>query len=399
MRIAYFDMVGGAAGDMIVAAMLDAGLSLDDVRADLARLPVGGYHLATRRVDKQHIAATQFLVEIEGQDSHHHEHAHHHGRSLGAIRRLIQQSDLDDAIIGMALRVFETIGRAEAAIHGVPLDDVHFHEIGAIDSIVDIVATAAGFHRLGLERVYCSPFPLGQGLIETRHGLYPIPAPATLRILAEAGAPTRPSTSDKEQVTPTGAGILATVAEFRQPAMRLQRVGHGAGRATLQVPNVIRLWIGEADEAEGEAEELHVLETTIDDMNPELYPDIIQAALDAGALDAVLIPIIMKRGRPATRIEILCRPRDADLLTAFLLHHTSTLGVRSHGVERVAAPREFATVETRFGPVQAKVKRWGGTRVTVPEYSSCRERAAAGGVPILDVYRAALAACEGSDGT
>ncbi|HZU12853.1 MAG TPA: nickel pincer cofactor biosynthesis protein LarC [Chloroflexota bacterium] len=391
MRLGYFDMVGGAAGDMIVAAMLDAGLQVDDLRDELAALPVSGYRISMRRVDKQHITATQFLVDVDGHDNHHHGGGPDHGRSLGEIRRLISSSRLDAPVIATALQIFETIGRAEAAVHGVAVDDVHFHEIGAIDSIVDVVSAAIGIHRLGLEEVYCSAFPLGSGFIETQHGPYPIPAPATLRILADAAAPIRDSPIDKEQVTPTGAGILATVAHFRRPAMQLQRVGYGAGQAELAVPNVIRLWVGESGDG---YEELHVLETTIDDMNPELYPDLIQLALAEGALDAVLVPVTMKRGRPGTRIELLSGPADAARLTRFLLDQTSTLGVRSHVVRRLAAPRAPTVVQTRFGPVQAKVKSWDGHRTAVPEYASCRALSEERGVPVLDVYRAAVAACE-----
>jgi uncharacterized protein (TIGR00299 family) protein len=268
---------------------------------------------------------------------------------------------------------------------------VHFHEVGAIDSIVDIVGAAVALDLLGVERVYCSPLPLGSGTIQTQHGTYPIPAPATLELLAAANAPTIPSRISMEQVTPTGAAILTAVAVFEQPAMTIERVGYGSGEADLSIPNVLRLWLGEVDTSD--TERLALLETNIDDMNPELYGHVLNRLLGAGALDALLVPVIMKKGRPGVKVEVLCRWEDHPQLLDILMAETSTLGVRVSELSRVAADRHVVQVETSYGAVPVKVKRWQGRSVAaVPEYEDTVRLAEQLNVPALDIYNEAARA-------
>lgn len=391
MRVAYFDMIGGAAGDMILGSLLDAGLSLSSLRRELAKLPLGGYRLEAHRVSKQHIAATQFLVRTDAADHHHHEHGTHDAeRSLKEILALIETSDLSPSVKRRAARIFHRLGEAEAHIHGVPFENVHFHEVGAVDSIVDIVGAAIAIELLDLDALYASPFPLGSGTIETKHGTFPIPAPATVALIAGARAPTMPSAIHMEQVTPTGACILTTLATFEQPPMRVEQVGYGSGEADLTIPNVLRVWIGDTEHPT--IERLRVLETNIDDMNPQLYEPVVQRCFESGALDVLLLPGIMKKGRPAIQLSVLCRPADESALVDVLMCETSTLGVRAHGVERYAADRTVDRVDTAYGPVGVKLKTWRGeTESVTPEYEDCRRAAANAGVPVTAVYAAALA--------
>lgn len=395
MRAAYFDAIGGAAGDMILGALLDAGLSFEDLERELTKLSLPGYRLRRHQVQKQHITATQFLVELEGHDHHHHDHddvVHGaHGRSLIEIERLIGGSGLAEQVKQRALDIFRRLGEAEAKIHGVELARVHFHEVGAIDSIVDIVGAAIAFDLLGIEQIYCSPLPLGSGMVQTQHGRYPIPAPATLELLAAAGAPTAPSSISMEQVTPTGAAILTTVATFDRPPMTIDRVGYGSGEADLAIPNVLRVWLGEVQEFE--VERLVMLETNIDDMNPELYGHVLDRLMDAGALDALLVPVIMKKSRPGVKVEVLCRQSEYTRLLDVLMLETSTLGVRLGEVSRIAAERQMDRVETRYGPISVKIKRWQGRAVAaVPEFDETARLAERLNVPAIDVYNEALSA-------
>ncbi|MCA1645724.1 MAG: nickel pincer cofactor biosynthesis protein LarC [Chloroflexi bacterium] len=396
MRIAYFDTVGGAAGDMIIGSLLDAGLSFQELESELLKLKLSGYRLSRERVVKRHIAATQFRVHLdrEHDDHEHHHHGHHraHGRALADIEGLIRTSDLGSGPKETALKIFRRLGEAEAKVHGVPIESVHFHEVGAVDSIVDIVGSAVALDILGLDEVFSSPLPAGSGTVMTQHGEYPIPAPATLELAAMSNAPVNASTLRFEQVTPTGAAVLTTVATFRQPDMRVSGIGYGAGEANLEVPNVLRVWLGESEQNYA-TQALSVLSTNIDDMSPELCPAILEGGLAAGALDAWITPVVMKKGRPAVTVSLLCEPQVEPRLVEFLLRHTSTLGVRVASVARYAAEREMRTVDTRFGPLPVKVKRLQGAVVGAsPEFEECAKVAAAFRVPAIDVYVAGVAA-------
>lgn len=399
MRVAYFDAIGGAAGDMILGALIDAGLEITALEAELRKLDLRHVEIRVDRVSKLHISAAQFEVSVGGLDERFHDHDHspqQRGRSLTEIRELIASSRIAESAKERALVIFDLIGRAEARVHGVPLDGVHFHEIGAIDSIVDIVGSAIAVDLMGLEALFCSPLPVGSGLVNTSHGVYPVPAPATLEILAIAGVPTRPSQVAAEQVTPTGAAILATLATFEQPAIRPGQTGYGAGHADLEIPNVLRVWIGESEPTH--VQPLVIVETSVDDMSPELSAHVVNRCLEAGALDALLIPVIMKKGRPGVKIEVLCPPERREDIQTLLLTETTTFGVRWWGVDRLASQRERRSVRTPFGPVAIKVRVGpAGERETFPEFEDCRRAAQQAGVPLARVYRAAILAAESGD--
>lgn len=398
MPIAYVEAIGGAAGDMFLGALIDAGLDTDDLLRELERLGLPDVGIRVDRVEKQHINAAQFEVLVGGREEHQHHHDERApGRTFAQIRSLIESSALRRQVKDRAGQIFRLLGEAEAKVHGVAIDDVHFHEIGAVDSIVDIVGAAIAVDLMQLDTVYCSPLPVGSGFVETRHGLYPVPAPATLEILASAGVPTRPSRVEAEQVTPTGAAILTALARFEQPAMRPLRIGYGAGHADLTIPNVLRVWIGEMETSANER--ISVLQTNVDDMTPEVSAHVVERCLQEGALDALLIPVVMKKGRPGVQIEVLCRPDRLDHLRGVLFAETPTLGVRWWEVERQALARELRVVQTLYGPIGVKVRvGHDGAAGVSPEYEDCRRAAEAANVPLSEVYRAAILAAERSRG-
>lgn len=381
-KVAYFDCFAGASGDMVLGSLVDAGLSLTELRTALGALPVAGYSLEARQEKRGPISGTRVLVEVSEKG---------HRRTLGDIEGIIGGADLPGAVRDGALRTFRRLGEAEARIHGVPVDQVHFHEVGAVDAIVDIVGAFAGLHLLGIEEVYCSPLPGGGGTVQSSHGTLPLPAPATLALLAEAGAPLRPPPVEAgELVTPTAAAILTTAARaFRQPEMTLRSVGYGVGtRDHPQLPNVLRLWIGESSAVPGPTGDVHLLETNIDDMNPEYYGFISELLFQHRALDVWCTPIQMKKGRPGTLLSVLARPLDAAELANILLQNSSTLGVRVHELRRWEAERETLEVRTDLGTATVKVKRWEGKVLHIaPEYESCAALARQHGVPIAEVYR------------
>ncbi|MCS6845275.1 MAG: nickel pincer cofactor biosynthesis protein LarC [Caldilineales bacterium] len=383
--IAYLDLPSGLSGDMFLGCLVDAGWPLEALQATLSLLPLptGSWSVRAETVHRGPLRAT--LVTVATAEAHHH-------RGLAEIEALIETADLPPSVRAGAIGVFRRLAQAEARVHGVPVEQVHFHEVGALDAIVDIVGAMAGLHALGIEALYASAVPLGPGWVETAHGRLPLPAPATLELLAEVGAPTRPAPGPGELVTPTGAALLAQFARFGQPALRLQRIGYGAGQRDFPWPNVARLWLGEPADEPAPSPVVQI-ETNIDDMNPELYPAAVQRLLAAGALDAWLTPVQMKKGRPGVVLSVLApADREADL-AALILRETTTLGVRVHAVRRHEAGRELRTVETPYGRVRVKLKRlgeavWGAA----PEYEDCRQRAESHGVPVRLVYEAAQAA-------
>ena len=389
MKIAYFDCIAGASGDMILGALLDAGLPEADLRRGLAALRLEGFELRPRRVVKGGLSATKVEVRVSDDAP---------ARRLPQIEAIVRKSDLPPTIKEQATVIFRRLGEAEAAIHGIPLDQVHLHELGGLDTIVDVVGALIGLDALGVERVYASPLPLGRGLGRSAHGAIPLPAPATVALLK--GVPVVGSELDAELVTPTGAALLSSLAaDFGPiPPMTLKAIGYGAGTRDLPIPNLLRLLLGDQPAPEDMVTEtLTVLETNVDDLNPEIYDYVMTRLFDAGALDVFLSPIQMKKNRPATLLRVLCRPGDAEALEAILFAETSTLGVRRQSVTRHCLPRTIRTVETPYGPVRVKVARWGGGQVkAAPEYDDCLRLAAARGVPLRDVYRAAERAAEES---
>jgi pyridinium-3,5-bisthiocarboxylic acid mononucleotide nickel chelatase len=383
MKIAYVDAFSGISGDMMVGALLHLGVPLDTLREELGRLPLSGYHLHQTGREQSGIQAVKFDVEV---------HDPLHERSFRAIAQMIRESTLTPPVKETALRIFTVLAEAEGRVHGVAPEAVHFHEVGAIDSIVDIVGTACGFQNLGIERVYVSPLPMGKGLVPSRHGVLPIPGPATVELLK--GWPVRLEDGGAEMVTPTGAAIVAAVGHRGAlPQMQVSAVGYGAGERTLpDRPNLLRVMLGETVE-DTRGEQLLVLETNIDDLNPELYEYVMERLFAAGARDVVLAPIQMKKNRPGILLWVLCDPGEREQLSGVIFAETSTLGIRSYPVTRTALRRETKEVSTVYGTIRVKVAYTPDGRVNrAPEYEDCKRLARERAVPLKLVYEAALRA-------
>jgi len=385
MKIAYCDCYSGISGDMFLGALIDAGLPLDDLRAGLAELGLNqAFRLEAQETRKGSLRATQFKVVLTEEEPAYE-------RNLRAITRIIQSSRLPQKVVEQSLAVFQRLAEAEARVHGMPVEQVHFHEVGAIDAIVDICGAALGLQRLGIDKLYAAALPLGRGRVKSAHGELPLPAPATLELLASAKAPTYYRQTEMELVTPTGAAILASLAEFTQPEMLLQQIGTGAGERELPWPNVLRLWIGESG---AEAQNgLRLLETNIDDMNPEFYGHTMALLFEAGALDVYLTPVYMKKNRPGTMISVIARQQDEQQLAQLILRQTSTFGVRVQPLRRYEAGRSIAMVSTIYGEIPVKLKIIEGEIISAtPEYDICSQLALQHQTPLATVFNAALEA-------
>lgn len=382
MKIAYFDLIAGASGDMLLGALLDAGLAPDRLRQRLAALHIDDFELKIQRLDKNGFSATKLDVLIAKDVPTRHVHE---------IEAIIRNSDLDNGIQEQAIAIFNRIAKVEARIHGTTLDQVHLHELSGVDTIVDVVGVLVGLQELGVEQVYASPVPLGRGFAHGAHGTFPIPAPATLGLLE--GVPVTGLDLDKELVTPTGAALLTHLAvEFGPiPAMTMMAVGYGAGGRDLPIPNVLRVLIGEqADAGDMHIESLLMLETNIDDMNPELYEYVMERLFEAGALDVFLTSVQMKKNRPGTKISVLCNEQDAHHLQDILYSETTTLGIRQLHVQRSALSRTSQIVETIYGKVNIKIASLpDGSQRASPEYDDCRRLAQEHGVAIREIYHLA----------
>ena len=381
MKIAYFDTFSGISGDMTVGALLQLGMPLEALQDELGKLPLSGYRLQQSERMSSGIRASKFTVEV---------HDPLHERSFRAIATMLQDSKLTPAVKETALRIFTVLAEAEGKVHGVTPDAVHFHEVGAIDSIVDIVGASFGLHFFGVEQVYVSPLPLGKGLVPSRHGILPVPGPATVELLK--GLPVRPGDGDAEMVTPTGAAIVAAlVKQTVMPTFIPEAVGYGAGERTFaDRPNLLRIVMGTSQEKVRE-EQLLMLETNIDDLNPELYEYVMERLFASGARDVFLSTILMKKNRPAVLLQVLCDSVDRERLSGVIFAETSTIGVRSYPVSRVALRRESKSVTTPYGEIQVKMAYSPDGRVNVaPEYEDCKQRARELNVPLKLVYEAAL---------
>jgi uncharacterized protein (TIGR00299 family) protein len=379
MRIAYFDCPSGASGDMVLGALVDAGCELGALEGALASLGVDGWRLEARAVERGGLHGTHLTVRTEAGRRFH---------DLGDMLRPIERSALPDAVKARAAAVLRRLAEAEAHVHRVPVDAVHFHEVGELDTLIDVVGSVAGLDRLGVEQVRVSPLPIGGGSVETAHGRLPVPAPATAELLR--GFPVYDNGVAAELVTPTGAAILTTLGTpGRLPAMTLERIGWGAGTRELPVPNLLRLLVGETAPAGAEpggVETLAAVETTIDDMSPQLYEPLVERLLAAGALDVYLTPVVMKRSRPGTVLTALAPPELAERLAEVLFRETTTIGVRWNEVRRRRLPRELVRIPTSAGPVTFKISRLGEEVVTVtPEFEEVRRIADAQGRPVREV--------------
>jgi pyridinium-3,5-bisthiocarboxylic acid mononucleotide nickel chelatase len=412
-RIVYFDCASGASGDMMLGALVDLGLPLDVLRAELAKVPLRGYRLEARQVDRSGLRATKVDVLIDAHDHDHHDghgHGHGHGhdhdpghgheRGLGDILDLLARSTLDRPVKDFAAALFRRLAEAEAAVHGTSPEAVHFHEVGAIDSIVDTVGGVVGLSWLRADRFVASALNVGGGSVTMSHGTFAVPPPATARLVQ--GVPVY-GAGEGELLTPTGALLVTAHATDYGPLppLRIEAIGHGAGtRDTPGRPNVLRVVVGE-EAAVSVVERVLVLETEIDDMPPQLYGPLMDRLLATGAKDVFYTPIQMKKGRPGMLVTVLCDPERREALEEVLFSETTTLGVRRQEWDRTALERDRVMVETAHGPIAIKVGR-RGPRVynAQPEFEDCRRAAHAGGVPVKEVWAAALSAYRqrGGDG-
>jgi hypothetical protein len=385
VKVAYFDCPSGAAGDMILGALLDAGVPLDALRAELARLPLEGFTLTAHEVHRGAFRATKAEVEIDPR-------AHPHHRTLGDILRIIGAAELDARVKADATRIFTRLAEAEARVHGTTVEAVHFHDVGAVDAIVDITGSVAGLRLLGVESVHISALPIGGGVVGGPHGKIPVPGPGTAELLK--GVPVVDTGVKAELVTPTGAAILTTLAASAgaMPAMTVRAIGYGAGTMELATPNVLRCFVGETAGAPGTQESIVQVETTIDDMSPQLYEPLMDRLFEAGAVDVFLTPVIMKRSRPGVVLTALCPPDRLPEVSRTLFEESSTIGVRYAERRRAILPREVVTLPTAHGRLPFKVSRLEGRIVTVtPEFAEVVRIAREKGLPVREVLDQARA--------
>ncbi len=382
----FLDCFAGISGDMLLGALLDAGASLDELVAGLQTMPLSHWDLRVERVRKGAIAATS--VTILADEHHHHE------RYLADIQQIVIASALPEPVKTQSLSIFRLLAEAEAKVHGIGADEVHFHEVGAVDSILDIVGSVYALHLLGVKAVYASALPFTRGRVKMAHGELPVPAPATLELLK--GVPTYPLDIDAELVTPTGAALLKGLAKSfgAPPPFTPQRIGYGAGKMDLPFPNVLRVIVGEmTGSVLLERERLTVVETNLDDMTGELAGFVMERLFDAGARDVWFAPVHMKKNRPALWLSVLCDGATLPAIVQTLLRETTTLGVRVREVERLCLPREIWKVQTPYGTVGVKIARLGEEIVNLaPEYDDCHRLALECGVSLKEVMAAALEA-------
>ncbi|MBM3239731.1 nickel pincer cofactor biosynthesis protein LarC [Candidatus Poribacteria bacterium] len=442
MKIAYFDCFSGISGDMILGALVDAGVDGEALQSELLKLKLQDYSLNFTKSIKHGITGTKANVRIlEEAESHHHEHAddEHNGEHAGAIHEviversehthdelshshitsrflsdiftLIDESNLNQRIKNTTKAIFDRLAAAEAKVHGVTKDTVHLHEVSAVDSIVDIVGAVIGIDLLDIEEVYASPISLGSGFVRCSHGVMPVPVPGTLELLV--GVPVRQTNIRKELVTPTGAAIITTLAKGfgAMPQMTIDKIGYGAGSRDLEEqPNLLRVIIGEKKEDSSlspfqrgagglfkeaggcyDEDKIIVLETNIDDMSSEIYGYLMEKLFPLGALDVFFTPIFMKKNRPATMLNVLVEQQNLENIVNFILAETTTFGVRFYEVERQKLQREFMTVKTQYGDIRVKMGKVGDKVIkAVPEYEDCKKLAEANGVPVRKVYESAV---------
>jgi uncharacterized protein (TIGR00299 family) protein len=388
MRLLHFDAFSGISGDMTVGALLSLGVELESIEQELAQLPVGGYTLAVRERHASGIRACKFDVRVQQVATSHHAHT-----AFSEIRSMLQTSGIRPAVKERSLAIFTKLAEAEGRVHGVAPDDVTFHEVGAVDSMVDIVASAVGLADLGIDRLFVSTLPMGSGTVASQHGFLPVPAPATVELLR--GFPVRLADGQGELVTPTGAAIVAALAEagMLPPPLSIEAVGYGAGTRDLpDRPNLLRAILG-TEARPCVVDEMTIVETNIDDSSPEIYDYVMERLFEAGARDVWLTPIQMKKNRPGTLLRVLVESGAAQAAAAIILRETSAIGVRSFAVRRIALERQQLTVSTRFGPVAVKRSvALDGSSNFAPEYEDCKRLARQHNVPLKTVYDAALAA-------
>ena len=383
MKVAYFDCHSGISGDMILGALVDAGVKIDTLRKELASLGLKGYELKSKRVKRGLFGGTKLDVVLSPK-------AHIHSRSFTDIEKLLKRSKLSKAVIEDATEIFLRIGKAEAKVHRTKIDKVHFHEVGAVDSIVDIVGGVIGMRELDVDRVSSSPLNTGEGTVQCEHGVLPVPAPATLELLK--GIPCYSSGIPYELTTPTGAAMIGFWAETFEslPLMKIKKSGYGAGNHVInEHANLLRIVLGEA-EGKGRAS-ITLVEANIDDMNPEFYDLVMDSLFNAGALDVYLTSIMMKKNRPGVKVSVLAPSAMKKAISEILLKETTTFGVRFSEMDRVVLDRQHMEVNTPYGKVSVKVGSMDGKVVRVsPEYESCKKMAQKSKIPLKTVYDKAM---------
>jgi pyridinium-3,5-bisthiocarboxylic acid mononucleotide nickel chelatase len=381
MKIAYFDCFAGASGDMILGALVDAGLDPDLLNRELAKLHLEHFSLSFKPSVKRGLGGCQAVVDIDT-------HMHHSHRGLQDIRSLIEASELSQDIRQKSMAIFTRLAMAEARVHRTEVEAVHFHEVGAIDAIIDVVGAVSGLSVLGIEAVYCSALHLGSGTVSCAHGILPVPAPATLELVK--GIPVYATGVQGELLTPTGAAILTTLAKRfgPLPAMTVEKYGYGSGMADPEIPNLLRVLIGhtDADIPGCEADQVAVIETAIDDMNPQIYDHVMQQALGLGALDISLTPIQMKKNRPGILLTLMCRPDDLQRFSRFILKETTSIGLRWRFENRIKASREIRVTATSLGTVRVKTARIQDDIIhQSPEFEDCKAIALKRNIPLKAV--------------
>ncbi len=392
MRTACFDMFSGVSGDMVLGALVDCGFPVEKLTGVVSALGLEGVEIEVSREQSHGIQATRVKVLIHDHDSEegHHHHDHHHHRGLSKINSMIDRSPLEAPVRELAKRIFLRLGQAESAVHGVDIEKIHFHEVGALDSIVDIVGAAAGIIHLGIERFYASPFRFGTGFVEFSHGRLALPVPAVARLTL--GFPSERTPVQSELTTPTGAAIVTTLVrpEDCSPAgpLTFDTVGYGMGSRTLEDrPNLLRLYLGsQGSDREQAPGEVVMLECNLDDMNPEHYDYLMDRLFASGALDVFLAPVQMKKNRPAVWLHVLCREADLDAMSRTVLENSSTIGLRWSRFNRLTLERRMETVATPWGELRVKTVRLpGGARRAKPEYEDLRALAEKAGLPLVDL--------------
>ncbi len=379
MKIAYFDTIAGISGDMTLGAFISAGVSLDYLSNEISKLDLHGVEFQATHLERSGITAVKLDVIISDQ---------HHNRNIHDILEIISRNTLSDCVTENAKKIFMQLAHAEAKIHNMSIDDVHFHEVGALDAIVDIVGAAICLEKFGIKKVYTSPIKLGSGgFVDAAHGQLPLPAPAVAEILK--GYPTVLTDVPFELTTPTGAAIVKAISSgvLSNEQISFEDIGYGAGSGEIKsIPNLLRVMIGELEQS-GEEEESVIVETNIDDMNPEIYPFVIEQLLSHGADDAFLIPIIMKKGRPGVLLSAITSRSKLDHITEVFFSQTSTLGIRMQHINRRKVVREQREIESKLGKIKVKVVKYNGKERFIPEYEECRRLAIEKNIPLIEIYR------------
>jgi len=388
MKGIYFDCFSGISGDMTLGALLDIGIDQDAFRAEINKLNIEGFDLVIEKVSRHSIHGTDVKVKLHESPEDAHDDHHHSSRCLRDIETLIDWSGLRQEVKDLSRKVFREIARAEAIVHDTSIDDVHFHEVGAMDSIIDIVGVAICLDMLGVKKVFSSPLHDGHGFIESRHGLLPVPVPAVMEMLKGSRIPYIAEDINTELVTPTGMGLIKTLALSygNMPAMIIDSIGYGMGKREIGRLNALRIVIGDLFGETDMLEEVSVLETNIDDMSPEIMSYTIEKLMKEGALDAFCAPIVMKKGRPAFLLTVLCTDIKKRRMIDLIFSETTTLGIREHIVGRYCMDRKNCKVETEFGDAMVKVASIAGLVKIAPEFEDCRLLAERSGKPLREIY-------------